>query len=614
MQAAAADLPATSKHDVLKDVFGYPAFREGQEEIIDTLLAGTSVLAVMPTGAGKSLCFQVPGLVLPGLTIVVSPLVALMNDQVNALRLAGVGADAIHSGHDREVNIATWRRAAAGQTRILYMAPERLLTPRMLEALSRLPISLIAIDEAHCLSQWGPSFRPDYAGLGQLAERFPGVPIAAMTATADEATRRDIELQLFAGPHKTFVSGFDRPNIALNVSQKNRWKDQLLDYLDGRGGQSGIVYCLSRKKTEEVATLLGENGHAAVAYHAGLAPDERTARQDRFVSEDGLIVAATVAFGMGIDKPDVRFVFHTDLPGSVEAYYQEIGRSGRDGEPADAMMIFGSGDIRLRQQFITQGDTDDDHQRRESSRLSALIAYAEATGCRRQALLSYFGETIESCGNCDNCANPVTLQDGQEEAEMVFEAILETGGRYGQAHVIDVLRGAETEKVVAQRHDRLEVHGKGERYSQHEWRSIIRQMLAIGLLEVDIGGYSSLLITDKGNALTRGQGRFEFRLEPKALKPSRSGSGRSSPKKAAPRADLSARDQNLLAALKKLRLDLARERGVPAYVVFADRTLEEIAVMRPGTTEALSAVKGIGKTKLREFGEIFLAEVRNFRD
>lgn len=605
----------TTKLDVLRDVFGYAAFRDGQEEVIDTLLAGTNVLAVMPTGAGKSLCFQVPGLVLPGLTIVVSPLVALMNDQVSALRLAGVGADAIHSGHDREQNIAAWKRAASGQTRILYMAPERLLTARMLDALTRLPVSLIAIDEAHCLSQWGPSFRPDYADLGQLADHFPGIPIAAMTATADEATRRDIALQLFKGPHKTFVSGFDRPNITLNVAQKSGWKDQLLDYLDGRGGQSGIVYCLSRKKTEEVAALLNANGHSAIAYHAGLSSDERMARQDRFVSEEGLVVAATIAFGMGIDKPDVRFVFHTDLPGSVEAYYQEIGRAGRDGEPADAMMIFGAGDIRMRQQFITQDDTDDDHQRRENSRLSALIAYAEAVGCRRQTLLSYFGETTEPCGNCDNCSNPVVLQDGQDEAELVFEAILETGQRYGQAHIIDVLRGAETEKIVAQRHDRLQVHGQGERYSQHDWRSIIRQMLAAGLLEVDIGGYSSLLITEKGNALTRGQGRFEFRLEPKRARPSKAASGvRGAPRKAQPRADLSARDQTLLAALKKLRLDLAREKGVPAYVIFPDRTLEEMAIARPLTKDELSTVKGIGSTKLREFGETFLAEIRAMRD
>ncbi|MEL6751094.1 MAG: DNA helicase RecQ [Pseudomonadota bacterium] len=608
---AAAAYPSPDKLDVLRDVFGFDAFRAPQDEIIDNLLNGVSVLGVMPTGAGKSLCFQVPALVLDGLTIVVSPLVALMNDQVAALRLAGVGADAIHSGQDREENVAAWRRAASGQSSILYMAPERLLAPRVLEALKELPVRLIAIDEAHCLSQWGPSFRPDYAGLGQLADVFPGVPIAAMTATADEATRKDIERQLFTGKFKTFVSGFDRPNITLNVGAKSGWKDQLLDYVESKRGQSGIVYCLSRKKTEEVAALLNGEGHSAIAYHAGLAADERRERQDRFVTEPGLIVAATIAFGMGIDKPDVRFVFHTDLPGSVEAYYQEIGRAGRDGEPAEAMMIFGAGDIRLRRQFIEQGDGDEDHKRREASRLTTLIAYAEANTCRRQTLLAYFSEASEPCGNCDNCANPVTLQDGEAEADLVFEAIFETGERYGQAHIVDVLRGAETEKIVAQRHDKLHVHGKGERYSQHEWRSIIRQMIAVGLLEVDVGGYSSLLITEAGNALTRGQGSFSFRLDEA---PSRKRSTRTTKeRKVQPGIDLSSRDQGLLGALKVLRLDMARERGVPAYVIFPDRTLEEIAASRPGGRDDLATVKGIGKTKLREFGDAFLDVVRGYQ-
>ena len=351
-----------NKHDVLRDVFGYDEFRSGQEEIIDCLLAGVSVLAVMPTGAGKSLCFQVPALCLDGLTIVVSPLVALMQDQVSALKLAGVAADAIHSNQDRDTNVAVWRRVATGETRILYMAPERLMSERMLDALSRLPICLFAVDEAHCMSQWGPSFRPEYAALGVLSERFPNVPIAAMTATADEATRKDIELQLFAGQHQIFVSGFDRPNIQLNVAPKASWKSQMLDYVTERKGQSGIIYCLSRKKTEECAEALMANGINATAYHAGLEREERQTRQNRFVTEDDLVMAATVAFGMGIDKPDVRFVFHTDLPGSVEAYYQEIGRAGRDGDPADAMMVFGPGDIRLRRQFIEQEDSDDRSQ------------------------------------------------------------------------------------------------------------------------------------------------------------------------------------------------------------------------------------------------------------
>ncbi len=599
---------ATGKHDVLHQVFGYETFRPGQEEIVDTLLAGTSVLAVMPTGAGKSLCFQVPALVLDGLTIVVSPLVALMNDQVAALRLAGVAADAIHSNQDRDTNIEAWKRAASGQTRILYMAPERLMSERMLVALSRLPVCLIAIDEAHCMSQWGNSFRPDYAELSRLSQHFPGIPIAAMTATADEATRKDIEVQLFAGRYRTFVSGFDRPNIALNVMPKSGWKNQLLDYVGEHRDESGIVYCLSRKKTEEVAQLLRENGYNAAAYHAGLESAERSARQDRFVTEDNLIMAATIAFGMGIDKPDVRFVFHTDLPGSIEAYYQEIGRAGRDGAACDATMIFGAGDIRLRRQFVEQEDGDEDHKRREISRLNALIAYAEAQGCRRQALLSYFGEEPQPCGNCDNCLNPVETKDGRWEAETVFGAIFETGERYGQAHIIEVLTGAETEKILQARHDRLECHGMGERYSKNQWRSIIRQMLAVGLLEVDVAGYSSLLITQKGNSLSRGEGEFRYRDDP--LKPVRSKTGSAGPyRRTEAAADLSDHDRELLAGLKRTRLGLAKERNVPAYVIFPDKTLIEMARLRPGTLEELAAVKGVGQRKLSEFGDVFLAAI-----
>ncbi|MEL6505477.1 MAG: DNA helicase RecQ [Pseudomonadota bacterium] len=602
-----------NKHTVLRDVFGYEAFRPGQEEVVDTLLSGQSVLAIMPTGAGKSLCFQVPALASDGIAIVVSPLVALMQDQVAALRLAGVAADAIHSNQDRDTNVAAWHRVMGGETRILYMAPERLMTDRMLGAIAKLPISLFAIDEAHCMSQWGPSFRPEYAELGRLSERFPTIPIAAMTATADAATRRDIEQQLFAihgRPYRTFQSGFDRPNIRLNVAPKGSWKNQLLDYVAKHRGKSGIVYCLSRRKTEEVAQILADAGFNATAYHAGLDRAEREARQRRFVTEDDLVMAATVAFGMGIDKPDVRFVFHTDMPASVEAYYQEIGRAGRDGDPADAMMIFGMGDIRLRRQFIDQEDTDDDHKRREVARLNALVTYAEAQTCRRQTLLAYFGDTIDPCGNCDNCISPVDLRDGQWEAEAVFDAIFETGQRFGQAHIIDVLRGAETEKIIKMRHDRLQCHGAGERYTKPQWQGIIRQMVAGGFLEIDVAGYSSLLITDKGNALTRGEGKFQYRAD--TLAPPRK-SGRNtmgSTGKAQPVADLSERDGELLAALKSCRLALAKERSVPAYVIFPDKTLIDMAQRRPTNEEEFAQVRGVGRSKLDQFGEIFMDVVR----
>ncbi|MEP0941353.1 MAG: DNA helicase RecQ [Rhizobiaceae bacterium] len=608
-----------AKWGVLKDVFGYDRFRPGQEEIIDCLLNGTSVLAIMPTGAGKSLCFQVPALALPGLTIVVSPLVALMQDQVAALQLAGVAAEAINSTQDRDTNVAVWQKVARGETKILYMAPERLMTERMLQAISRLTVSLIAVDEAHCMSQWGPAFRPEYAELGHLSQRFPNVPIAAMTATADEATRRDIELSLFAGKFQTFMSGFDRPNIALNVAPKASWKQQMLDYVGNRKGQSGIIYCLSRKKTEECADALRANGINAVAYHAGLEREERQTRQNRFVTEDDLVVAATIAFGMGIDKPDVRFVFHTDLPGSVEAYYQEIGRAGRDGAPADAMMVFGAGDIRLRRQFIEQADSDEDHKRREVSRLNSLVAYAEAQGCRRQTLLAYFGDKTEPCGNCDNCLNPVEMLDGGRDAELVFGAIFETGQRFGQAHIVDVLRGAETEKVIKMRHDKLECHGSGARHAKAEWQAIVRQMIAGGFLEVDIAGYSSLLITDKGNALSRGQGEFKYRadtLHPLKKKSFRggggvTGGGGSAFGKSQPAVDLSSRDQELLGQLKTKRLALAKERGVPAYVIFPDKTLIDMAAKRPTSMEEFAEVRGVGKSKLDQFGAIFIEVVQD---
>jgi len=598
------------KHKILRDVFGYAAFRPVQEEIVDTLISGTSVLAVMPTGAGKSLCFQVPALALEGLTVVVSPLVALMQDQVAALKLAGVAAEAIHSNQHRDDNVAAWQRVASGETRILYMAPERLMTQRMLAALSRFDIALFAIDEAHCMSQWGPAFRPEYASLGELSQRFPNVPVAAMTATADEATRKDIERQLFNGPYRTFISGFDRPNISLSVAPKAGWKQQMLDYVSARKGQSGIVYCLSRAKTEECAKLLQLNGINATAYHAGLERQERAERQNRFVTEDDLVMAATIAFGMGIDKPDVRFVFHTDLPGSVEAYYQEIGRAGRDGDAAEVMMVFGAGDIRLRRQFIEQEDTGDDHKRREVARLNALVTYAEAQGCRRQALLAYFGDVIEPCGNCDNCRNPVELKDGQHEANLVISAILETGERYGQAHIIDVLRGAENEKIEKARHNRLFSHGQGAGFTKAVWQGIVRQMIAAGLLEVDVAGYSSLLITEKGTMLTRGQGEFRYRadtFQPKTKRRISSAFGR-----AQPVADLSLKDRELLVALKKQRLELAQERNVPAYVIFPDKTLEDMAQRRPTSMEEFGEVKGVGKSKLRQFGEIFMDVVRGY--
>ena len=407
---------------VLADVFGFEAFRAGQEAVIEALLAGRNVLTVVPTGSGKSLCFQVPALVGDGLTVVVSPLVALMRDQVAALELAGVAADGIHSGNGRAENVAAWRRAASGGTRLLYMAPERLMTERMLAALSRLPVALFAIDEAHCISQWGPAFRPQYAELCRLRERFPGVPIAALTATADEVTREDIAAKFFGGEVEQFVLGFDRPNITLAVQMKRDWKRQLLGFIARHEGESGIVYCLSRKKTEETAALLGASGVRALAYHAGMDAEAREEHQNVFMTEPGVVIVATIAFGMGIDKADVRYVFHTDLPGSVEAYYQEIGRAGRDGARAEAHMLYGLADIRMRRQFIEDEDAGEERRRREHKRLDALLGYCEAPACRRVTLLEYFGERIAPCGNCDVCLDPSGRIDGTEDARKVLSA------------------------------------------------------------------------------------------------------------------------------------------------------------------------------------------------
>ena len=434
------------KYAVLKDVFGFPAFREGQEAVVDALLSGQSTLTIMPTGSGKSLCYQVPALVMDGLTIVVSPLVALMQDQVAALRLAGVAADTINSSHDRSDNVAAWRRAAAGETRLLYLSPERLMTERMLAAIGKLRVNLFAIDEAHCISQWGPAFRPEYEDLSQLKTRFPDVPIAALTATADEVTRNDITAKLFATQPKIFVAAFDRPNIHLSVAMRHDWKRQLMDVVNAHENESGIVYCLSRRKTEATASFLTEHGVTALPYHAGMEKAERAANQDRFLAEPDVVMVATIASGMGIDKPDVRFVFHADIPGSIEAYYQEIGRAGRDGRPAEAFMLYGLDDIRMRRQFIEQEDSDDARRRREHKRLDALVGYCEVPECRRRTLLAYFGDRIEPCGACDVCQNPVSLVDGTAEAEMVLSAIVETGERFGSAHIIDVMRGRKPKK------------------------------------------------------------------------------------------------------------------------------------------------------------------------
>ena len=637
--------------EILRDVFGYADFRPGQREIIDAVLAGENVLVVMPTGAGKSLCFQVPALVQGGLTVVVSPLVALMEDQVAALRLAGVAADRINSSRHPDDNAATWRRVAAGDVRLLYLAPERLMTERMLAALADLPVRLLAVDEAHCISRWGPAFRPEYEDLGRLGELFPGVPIAAFTATADAATREDIAGKLFRDVGgRTFVAGFDRPNIRLAVDPRRDWKRQLLAVVRAHEGEAGIVYCLSRRKTEETAAFLRSEGVRALPYHAGMAKAERTANQDAFMTDPGVVMVATIAFGMGIDKPDVRYVFHVNLPANVEAYYQELGRAGRDGAPAEAVMLYGLDDLHQRRQFIEEDGGDADHVRREHKRLDALIAYCEAPDCRRRTLLAYFGEAMaagtggegvdggageeggtggasgvgresgegvsggersagpEGCGNCDVCLDPPKVEDGTELGQKALSAVYRTGQRFGAAHVIDVLRGADTEKIRRMGHDALPTYGVGADLDRNAWRAILRQLVAAGFLRIDIAGFGGLKITETGRALLRGAATFAYR--PDALRAAKPAAARRAAASAAELPAFDPADADLLAALKALRLRLAQERGVPAYVIFQDRSLMEMAHYKPMDEAAFADIFGVGKARLRDFAASFLAVIR----
>jgi ATP-dependent DNA helicase RecQ len=585
---------------ILRDVFGFDAFRPGQREIVDKLLSGRHVLAVMPTGAGKSLCYQVPALLQDGLTVVISPLVALIDDQVAALQANGVAAARIHSGRSREDNVADWRRVESGDAPMLYMSPERLMTPRMLSALQRIAPALFVVDEAHCVSKWGTNFRPEYGALADLQKHFPNATKAGFTATADTATQRDVATKLFAGQGDVIVHGFDRPNLWLGVTPKTKWRDQLRQFLRSREGQSGIVYCLSRRLTEEVATMLHDDGVHALPYHAGLSPEVRTANQETFMAEDGVVMVATIAFGMGIDKPDIRFVFHTNLPGSMESYYQEVGRAGRDGAASEVFMIYGLDDVRMRRQFIVQDGDDTDHQRREHKRLDALLAYCEASQCRRVTLLTYFGETTEPCGNCDVCQDPPKMVDGTTEAQMLFSAVHRTGERFGTVHVIDVLLGKTNERITTLGHNNLSTFGVGAERTKTFWQAFIRQAVAGGYLQIDIERFGGLRLSDRGRRVLKGGETFEyheaagFTLAAKARK------------EKAVVADLDGIDADLYAALKAVRRDIAQTRNVPAYVIFADKTLQHMCLLQPKSLDEMAKVNGVGPAKLKKFGIIFL--------
>ncbi len=585
---------------ILRDTFGFDRFRADQEAVVDLLSRGENALVVMPTGAGKSLCYQVPALLLDRPVIVVSPLIALMDNQVAGLQVNGVAAAAIHSGLSREQQVDNWRAFASGACRLLYLSPERLMTERMLAAIEKLDPALIVIDEAHCISKWGVSFRPEYEQLSVLYDRFPNAAIGAFTATADDATRRDIAQKLFRGQGRILVQGFDRPNLTLAVSTKRNWKTQLQDFLEDKRDASGIVYCLSRKFSEEVAEFLCNDGFRAIAYHAGQDPGLRVANQNRFMSEEAVVMVATIAFGMGIDKPDIRYVCHLNLPGNMESYYQEIGRAGRDGLPAETLMLYDLSDMRMRRQFIEQDGEDEVHKLREHKRLDALLAYCEASGCRRTALLSYFDEEAAACGNCDNCLQPPQLEDGTADARLLFSAIRQTGQMFGGAHVIDVLRGAETQKIADRRHNALDCYGAGAGHSKEYWNAFIRQAVAGNYLTINIQKYGALQLTDRAKLVTEGAQEFALRRI-EALKPAKT--------KKAPKAkpvEVADGDKDLLASLKALRLTLAQDRKVPAFVILHDTTLNEIAHTRPATLDEMASINGIGPRKLEQFGQAFL--------
>jgi ATP-dependent DNA helicase RecQ len=596
----------STAQDILQSVFGYGAFRGRQADIIADVLRGDHVLAVMPTGAGKSLCFQIPALMREKVTIVVSPLISLMQNQVDALRLLGVPAASLNSTNTPEDNQAIWQSLQDGSLRLLYVSPEKLMTERMLAALEQLGVGGFAIDEAHCISQWGAAFRPEYEMLSALQHRFPGVPIIALTATADEATRKDIADKIFSGNVTTYLTGFDRPNIRLDVTVKKGWKQQLLSFLNGRregdkpAEENGIVYCLSRRKTEEAAALLAEKGYNACAYHAGMPGDAREAVLRRFMAEPDLIVVATIAFGMGIDKPDIRFVFHTDLPASPEAYYQEIGRAGRDGEPAVAHMLYGMDDIRMRRLFIDGEEADEAHKRRSHQRLNVLLGYCEAPTCRRHALLTYFGETpgAEGCGNCDVCEMPRETREATEAAQMLLSAVYRTRQTFGLGHIIDILTGRATDRVEKLGHAALPTFGVGAAIKPPEWKTIARQMMARGLVMADME-HGSLKIPQAGIALLKGEGSFAYCPDP-VQRGTSAGSSRAS-------VALPTEAQDLFQMLKALRREIAEERSVPAYIVFSDKTLVDMAMKRPTSLRAFGDVYGVGAGKQREFGERFVA-------
>ncbi len=596
---------------LLREIYGYTDFRSYQQDVIEAVIDGRDTLVLMPTGGGKSLCYQIPALVRSGTAIVISPLIALMHDQVHALQALGIRAEFLNSTLDGSEQYALSERLRRGGIDLLYIAPERLLQQRTLELLDGVPIALFAIDEAHCVSQWGHDFREDYLLLNQLGERFPGVPRMALTATADARTREEIVERLALTDPARFVAGFDRPNISYAVTPRSgNPRGQLAAFLADRRGQAGIIYCMSRNKTDAMAKWLFDQGYEALPYHAGLAHDVRARHQARFLREDGIIMVATIAFGMGIDKPDVRFVVHLDLPKSIEAYYQETGRAGRDGEPASAWMTYGLQDVVRLRQMMEQSMSSDERKRVEQQKLDALLAWCETASCRRRSLLAYFDDDYPgACGNCDICLHPPQTREATAAAQKLLSCVYRTGQRFGVVHVLDVLLGRSNDKVVQYGHDRLSTFGIGTDLTTPQWRSLIRQLLVQGYLRSDPARFGALVLTGSSRALLRGETSFQLREDVAAAK----APARTRPTPATPEVELDAVDAEFFEELRELRRVLAAQHNVPPYVIFHDRTLREIAARRPTSESELLDISGVGQAKLDRYGAEFIALIREGR-
>ncbi len=601
---------------VLKSIFGFSKYRDGQEYIVSTILGRTNILSVMPTGAGKSLCYQLPSIIFENRTVVVSPLIALMIDQITNLKSLGISADSINSQNDRDININIWNNFKSGKIKILYISPERLTPNRFIESLKKIPVDLFVIDEAHCISKWGSDFRPEYAKLSRLYKDFPNSTITAFTATADKATQKDIAHQLFQNIGKIYVRGFDRPNLSLSVINKEKnWKVKLLNILSNHYGESGIIYSLSRKQTQEYSSFLNKNGFKSIYYHAGLNHHERLDAQTRFMDETGLIMVATIAFGMGIDKPDIRFVIHTHLPSSMEAFYQEIGRAGRDNKPAKTLLFYSIEDLIIRRKMIFESNGSSDYIRQENQRLDMLHSYCESPICRKITLLAYFDEECEPCGNCDNCLNPSKLVNGNEEAKIVLSAIESTNQYFGSKYILDIIKGNKTGRNMNNSHHNLTVFGYGSSIPEEFWKKIIQQMLAAKFISLNIEKFGALQITNEGKELLRNNKKFlrkEIHIKGK-------GSNVRMSKSINPVWEIVKKnkqittdyDENLFKKLKELRQNISKDKRIPAYIVFPDKTLINMIKSNPKSLNDLLNVEGIGPKKLEDYGLQFFNILKN---